>query len=323
MFVIKEIKRHFHHSFLQWVKRRVPRSRSVTLDQKRIFIFPSLPGFCFFIVLFVMLIAAINYQISMAFTLVFLLASVFVVAILHTFANLSGLTITAVRAVPVFAGDRIEFELLVSRSGSRDYYDVTFTWGEGVTESVTLRESSERTVKLHMLAKKRGWFKPKRLLIETFYPLGLLRAWTWVALDFDALVYPCPIEGKLQPTVSSHSEGGDLMPLLGSDDFYDFKQYQPGDSLKHVFWKSYAKGQTLQTKQYRAYAERRVWLDWAQFQGDIEQRLSQLCFLVLSLDKGVDVYGLRLPGIEIPPGSGEQHKARLLKTLALYGGSTQ
>ena len=46
----------------RWLDRRIPPSSSVTLDQRRIFIFPSATGFFFFLCLLVMLLAAINYQ---------------------------------------------------------------------------------------------------------------------------------------------------------------------------------------------------------------------------------------------------------------------
>lgn len=318
MTVAGDIKSHFRRRFFRWVRRRIPTARAVTLDLRRIFIFPSRAGLWFAALLLVMLLAAINYQNNMAFALVFLLASVFVVAILHTFANLSGLTITAVRALPAFAGERIEFEVLVARNSPREYYDVVFSWGPSATESVSLRDTSEALIKLHLPAQQRGRFTPSRLLIETFYPLGLLRAWTWVSLDINALVYPRPVASKLRRTQIHDSEVGDVCAAMGSDDFQDFKTYQPGDSLKHVFWKSYAKEQQLQTKHYQSYAEQRIWLEWDHFSGDVERRLSQMCYWVLNLDKSNDEYGVRLPGVEIKPASGEFHKACVLEVLALY-----
>jgi uncharacterized protein (DUF58 family) len=39
---------------------------------------------------------------------------------------------------------------------------------------------------------------------------------------------------------------------------------------------------------------------------------------VLKLDTGNDEYGLRLPGVEIAPGRGPEHREEMLKTLALF-----
>ena len=110
--------------FRTWINRRIPPSRSVTLNQKRLFIFPSRAGLFYGICLLVMLLAAINFQNNLSYALTFLLATLFVLAVLHTFANLSGLTIRAVRAQPAFPGQQTEFELQVSRGRRREYYGV-------------------------------------------------------------------------------------------------------------------------------------------------------------------------------------------------------
>ena len=82
----------------------------------------------------------------------------------------------------------------------------------------------------------------------------------------------------------------------------------------------FAKGQPLQTKQYTAYADRSVWLDWALFDGlPIEQRLSHLCHWVLEFDRTNEEYGLRLPGVVVPPGMGDGHRQKVLRHLALFG----
>jgi uncharacterized protein (DUF58 family) len=301
-----------------WLDRRIPPARSITLNQRGLFIFPSRTGFLFALLLLVMLIAAINYQNNMVFTLVFLLASVFIVTILHTFANLSGLSITTIRAFPAFVGDDINFELAVSAQANKDYFDINFSWPETESRLLSLSDSREKIIQLQLPAKKRGLFTPPRLRIETLYPLGLLKCWSLLALDIQAVVYPRPLACELVAAAATEAVEGEIIAVAGSDDFYQFKQYQPGDSLKHVFWKAYAKGQTLQTKHYASYREQRLWLDWQQFDGNTEQRLSKLCYWVLKLHKNNEDYGLRLPGIEITPDHTLAHQQRVLTALALF-----
>jgi uncharacterized protein (DUF58 family) len=89
--------------------------------------------------------------------------------------------------------------------------------------------------------------------------------------------------------------------------------------LRRIAWKSYARTEELQVKEFAAFVDRRVWLDYDHFAGmDRENRLSRLCSWVLKLSAGNDEYGLRLPGIEIPPGRGPEHRERLLRELALF-----
>jgi uncharacterized protein (DUF58 family) len=61
-----------------------------------------------------------------------------------------------------------------------------------------------------------------------------------------------------------------------------------------------------------------LWLDFVQAGAlGTEARLSRLCAWVLQADKLALNYGLRLPGLQISPSSGEVHKRQCLEALAL------
>ncbi len=314
------IRQRLRSRFQAWVNRRIPPARAVTLDQKRIFIFPSAAGFFFGLCLLVMLLAAINYQNNMSYALTFLLATLFIIAILHTFANLSGLTIRALRAQPAFPGQLSEFAVLIEKSKQRDHFALYLKWPDSTDALVNLVGEERTQVQLHTPVGARGWYSPGRLLLESTYPLGLLRCWTWVDLDLHALVYPQPKASAQLPGLATDKPDGAAVPIAGSDDFYGFRDYRPGDSPRQIHWKGLAKGQGMQSKQYVAYADRSVWLDWEMFAGlGIEQRLSHLCYWALEFDRSNEEYGLRIPGVVIEPGMGEKHRDRVLKELALYG----
>ena len=101
-----EWRRRSEERFKKWVNRRIPPAREVTLDQKRIFIFPSRVGLFFFFCILVMLMTAINFESNLSYGLTFWLVTLFIIATLHTYANLSGVTIRAVRAAPPGTGSR-------------------------------------------------------------------------------------------------------------------------------------------------------------------------------------------------------------------------
>ncbi len=306
--------------FRQWVNRRIPPAREITLDQRRIFIFPSRAGFFFGCSLLVMLVAAINFENNLSYGLTFLLATLFIVATLHTYANLSGLTIRALRAEPAFAGQQSDFHLMIERTKQRDHYALHLKWPTSSETLISLVADDSVKVQLHMAVAHRGWFTPGRLLLESNYPLGLLRCWTWLDLDLHALVYPRPLASAELPGLATDTPDGAAAMVFGNDDFYGFRHYRRGDSPRQVHWKGLAKGQGVLTKQYTAYADRSVWLDWDMFSGlGTEQRLSQLCYWVLEFDSHGDEYGLRLPGVTIEPALGEKHRDKVLQELALYG----
>jgi uncharacterized protein (DUF58 family) len=87
-----------------------------------------------------------------------------------------------------------------------------------------------------------------------------------------------------------------------------------------VHWKSFARGQALQSKEYAAVVSDTRWLDWSQFSGlGNERRLSALCYWVLDYHRRELEFGLRLPGRDLPPGKGDRHRSEALRMLALHG----
>lgn len=307
----------------RWLNERIPVERGVTLNQRRVFIFPDRVGLFFLLVLVVMLLAAINFQNNMAFALTFLLFSLFIVAILHTFSNLSGLRLEALRAQATFAGDSAEFEVQLRRPAGRAYHAIQLGWPGQPATTVSLLEQEAITVRLFHTAPQRGWLRPGRLSVSTVYPLGLLRAWTWVDLDFAALVYPQPLagprpigEGGADPRGQSRQQP---RWQKGSEDFYGFRPYRSGDNLRHVMWRAYAKGQRLQSKQFAELPVVSHWLNWDDCPGEREQRLSLLCHWVLELHRRSEAFGLRLPGESLPAAQGEAQRDKALRMLALFG----
>ena len=306
--------------FRRWIDRRVPPARKVTLNHKQIFIFPTRVGFSFFIVLLTMLLAGVNYENSLIFAVTFLLVSISIASILYTFNNLSDLTVTAVEAKPCFAGEYAGFEIMLSNDNGKPFENIVFKWQRSTPVTEDLILDRERHVTLYLKTEARGLMRPDRLLIETYYPVGLLRAWTWLDLDMSVIVYPKPIPGGEVTAVSISEHDGALLDVHGAEDFAGLIDYYPGASLNHVAWKSFARGQGMYLKNFSGYVDRRIWLEWDQFTGiDREIRLSRLCYCVLEVDRSNDEYGLRLPGLEIQPNKGAVHRSQVLKALALLG----
>lgn len=306
--------------FNRWLNRRMPPANSITLNQRKIFILPTRQGLIFALLVCAMVMAGINYQNSLVFALAFLLASLFMVAMLHTYRNLSGLSLVAGSTRPAFAGEEAEFTIVLKRLGDRTYESLQLGWNPNLMANANLVKEEEARVRLFVKAKRRGRYNPGRFLLQTLYPLGLFRAWSWIDLDMHTLVYPSPIAGgEIPSTTATSQEEGELILRDGAEDFYGLREYQPGDAIRHIAWRAYARSETLMTKQFAAYADRRVWLEWDHFPGmDRESRLSRLCYWVLQLNSRNDEYGLRLPGLEIQPGRGEAHRDGVLKALALF-----
>jgi len=90
--------------------------------------------------------------------------------------------------------------------------------------------------------------------------------------------------------------------------------------LKHMAWKVLARGGEAAVRSYTSLAAQPEWLDWSSLEGEEpEARLSQLCRWVLESDNAQRIYGLRIPGKEIPLGRGAAHRSACLRALAAFG----
>lgn len=305
----------------RWVARRIPPAAQVQLNQRRIFIMPSRVGGAFGLVLLLMLLAAINYENSLAYGLTFMLAALFIVAILHTYRNFSGLLLKAGVSGAVFVGEQARFRVRLE-SVEHAHQAVALGWPPAELQTLDIPPQGQRECELSQPAARRGWLHPPRMRVESRFPLGILVAWSWVDLDQAVLVYPRPLPGDL-PLAAGRGRDEDDEGVRatghGADDYQGLKSYQPGDSRRRLHWKAYSRGQGLLVKDFAALAGRDLWLDFLAIGGDPEARLSLLCHWVLQLDGRQQAYGLRLPGTELAPSHGDAHREACLRALALYG----
>ncbi|WP_243642319.1 DUF58 domain-containing protein [Marinobacterium mangrovicola] len=304
---------------------RFPRRRTVTLTQNRIYILPTGAGAGFCVVLVLLLLLGINYENNLAYALTFLLVSIFVISIIHTYGNLAGLQVSALAGRPCFRGDKAGFTLQLTAAPKRDYEQLCLCWDGGVSQMLDLTEERMTQVELACDAPERGWLDPGPLLVETRFPLGLFRAWTWIDTGLKTLVYPRPVSCASPPPAGGDG-GAEVSGVKsrGPEDFQGLARYEKGGSLHQVAWKVYARGQGLHLKQYAGTASEEIWLDWVTWHnGSVEEKLSGICFWALEFHQREQPYGLRLPGLILAPGSGESHRQRVLKALALFGRESQ
>jgi len=309
--------------FREWAlfRSRGPEPAPVFLSQRRVFILPTRNGFWFAGALFSLLVASIQYNLSLGYVLTFLLTGVGLLGIVHTFRNLAHLYVSPGRVDPVFVGDVARFTVCLDNRSGYDRYAVAMQSGAlGVPVYCDAPAVLVSSAILGIAAAHRGWFYPGRITLSTRFPLGLLRAWSYVELDRPCLVYPRPERTPLPQDAISAEYGERSIAAKGNDDFSGLRTHQLSDSPRHVAWKAVARGAEMLTKQFAGRADSRLWVDWEQLPPplDTERKISRLTGWVLDAEAQGLSYGLRIPGLEIAPSNGDVHCSACLKALALY-----
>jgi uncharacterized protein (DUF58 family) len=299
--------------------RAAPEPGPVVLSQRRVYILPTRHGTLFAFALALMLFSSINYGLSLGFILTFLLAGMGVVAVLHTYRNLAHLSVDAGRVEPAFVGEPVRFHLHFDNAQRFDRIAIEARCPPAQA-TIDVPANSSASLALALPAERRGWLRLSRVTLQTRYPVGLLRAWSYVRPDVRALVYPRPDDSALPPLSVVPGEAEAAQAGAGTDDFFGLRPYQAGDSPRHIAWKSVAREDIVLTKQFIGRGVSELWLDWANLPVafDVEARLSRLTRQVLLAEEAHVAYGLRLPGQTFGPDLGESHCQACLKALALF-----
>ena len=294
------------------------------LTQRRVYILPTKQGFAFALLLFIMLLGSINYSNSLGYFLTFLLASLSVVAIFHTYNNLLKLSFGPAICKPVFAEDEASFIVQVNNQNQQTRFSIETFTPQQIKTLADINENSVSTLKVKHAYEKRGLISLPRFKVESRFPFGLFRAWALIQFDQTQLVYPKPSSHSRLPVKNAGLSEGKKQLNTGTDDFKDLRTYVEGDPLQHVHWKSFARHQTLQTKEFSSTTSDELWLNYSDTTvSGMELKLSQITRWVLLAEKENLRYGLRLPNSAIEPSAGSTHQENCLKQLALFNSHEQ
>ncbi|MFA7504149.1 MAG: DUF58 domain-containing protein [Burkholderiaceae bacterium] len=315
--------------WLRRIERLIPGRRGAVagdfrLAQRNIYILPSRAGTIFIAVVLLMLLVSVNFGLSLGYALTFLLGSLGLVGMMHTFRNLSALVLRPDRVDPVFAGEFAEFGVSVRNPGRLERRAVALIAPGSVhAQFVDLPGGSQSHVAVPVRAPCRGWLEAPRLLVQTRFPLGVFRAWAWWQPAMRVLVYPHPEEAGIPLPASNGGGGGSDGGAGREDDLSNLRPWSPGDSPRRIAWKAIARSDSaeLLVKQFEGGEAGELVLDFDTLPErlEVEARLSRMTRWVLDAEHAGRRYSLRLAGRTIGPDSGPAHRADCLAALALHG----
>jgi uncharacterized protein (DUF58 family) len=255
--------------------------------------------------------------------LTFLLAGAGFVSMHMTHNTLRGMTLHLKPPPSGFAGEPLMLEVVLA-SPKRWLHGVGVGFEQTADRShdvfVDVPGGGQSAAHLALVPPHRGWLAVPTLRVETRYPLGLFRAWTIWRPAARALAWPAP-EHPAAPLPAAPAQAGESAATRASDsgEFDGVRAYRRGDALKRIVWKKTAKGGDLVSRDHQAPVQRELWLDWQHTHASgTEPRLSRLAAWVLAADAAGLAHGLRLPGVELAPGSGNAHRRASLDMLATW-----
>lgn len=298
----------------RWFEKRAPKSDVTILNLRNVYIFFSREGLLFAFLLIITFIAGINYGNNLVLGLCFYLISVWLVSFHVTFAHISGIQIQLLEVTMAEVGAPVWVTLQLhsdSRQPRRQlmlgfeqkhYLSLSQQLKSDKTQVLLPHLQNEQIVRLPIITNQRGELELPRLQISTVYPLGIMRAWSYIYFARTAWVYPKPeaFEGQVHYLALSN----DNLPIgsqysqyrQGQDDFEQLETYIAGESLARVSWPHVAQGRGMLTKRFADPIGHEQVLDYADMPAaHHEQKLAQLAYGAISLGQIGVPFAMRLP----------------------------
>ena len=305
-----------------WIKKRIhakrgPMTPLFELEYRHIFVLPTKFGWGFGFMLVFMALGGLNFNNNMALMLVFMLGTIAQLTTLIAYRNLSGLKLDTIHCDPVFCGEDAHFQVFVSNQDARQRFAIQAGFKQAQDcKDFKLNACESFTLKQATLT--RGWLEMPSFRLETRFPLGLFKAWSWVFPQTRCLVYPAP--ARRHPPLPNTGHGLSGRAVKGDgDEVHGLRKYQAGDSIQRVAWRASARHDELYSLEMETPQEEACELDWDLLKGgDVETRLSILTAWVIAADHKQLSFSLKLPGTILPAGIGASHRSQCLESLALY-----
>ena len=298
----------------------------VELQQRRIYLLPTTRGLFVILTAVVLLLVGINYQLSLAFVVAFLLAGLMQAALLVSYRNLRGLIVRAGRSPHCKPGESLIFSVaLSSPERNRDGIALT-TRADGASKisaksgPLSIAGDGTEVVPLVFTPTRRGLMPLRRIVVESRAPYGLIRAWSYVHFQWLGVIEAQPeTPPPPLPLTPGDNDGSASRNLHVAHDPDSLRDYAPGDSLKRVAWKQVAKSGDWYTRTGDSGQRQEIELAWLAVPlTDTEARLSRMAAWLLRAHNENCAYALTLPNGQLPLADGSQQLADASLLLAAY-----
>ena len=210
-----QLKRFFYGSGAQ--------AEPYLTNGKNVYILPTRSGIAFAVILLVMLVGAINYNNSLGYLFTFFLASISVVAILHTYKNVLRLKFQLGKPRSVFCGDTVSIPVYIEQHQSVNRYALSLEFEPSLNTSHkdSLKDifALKEKVELPLLTQKRGLMNVPRFTLASNFPLGLFRSWAHIHLSQTFIVYPTPAPHPPENPATHYRPDQEGDQGKGTDDF--------------------------------------------------------------------------------------------------------
>lgn len=295
----------------QWIAKRFQVDSVKTLLQKDVLVFIYKQGFLYLVLILITFIAGINYGNNLILGFCFLLSAILCISFYLTFKQLHDLKIEIVMPEVGQVNQPSIIRLMLKQQDKTVRY---LRIQSSQQEQMIYVNQVQQTIELPVLPQQRGLYEFGVIKVYSTYPLGLVRAWTYLYPKQKIWIAPKAHDWQKEHKNQSTSAHDSL------DEFKELRAFRQGDSYQNVAWKQVARGQGFFIKMFEAQANHQhLEIDYQQIPAlGHEEKLSFMMGLVEQCEQLGDDYALILPHARLESGQGYSQliQAKLLLAQA-------
>ena len=313
--------------FVRWLHLRFRYTGIRTLKQNEVLVFIYQQGFLYLALILITFIAGVNYANNLILGFCFLISAILCISFYLSFKQLHGVSLEVIVDEVGKVNEVFKVKIILQQAQASAKYlnfkisdiehpklnntDAKNSVHASQIQSVLFQEK-QQSVEIHLMPDQRGQFQIPPIQIYSTYPLGLVRAWTYIYLTENYWIAP---EAKaFSQNFQHYSNTGE--PDL--DEFKELRNFKSGDSLQSISWKQAARGQGLFVKQFEDLVDTHVMqIEYSKMpSGDHEEKLSFIMELVDQCEQSQTPYSVILPHAQTENGVGERHYIQVKTLLA-------
>ena len=292
-----------------------------------VFIIPTIRFFVYFAITFLGLSVAFSYENKVLFFLILVLVSFFVVSTLVANEIIRGLKLHRIKSEPTEAGKEIAIEVELRNEG-KFLISTIAVFPEFGFETVLKFDGGQKTgAIIRLFPMERGMYNSTWIKFQTEQPLGLFRAWKWLEIGEEIIIYPRPknsITRKENFPKSLNSNARDESSIATKiqqelqDNWIDFREWNQYIAKTKINWKKSLRYDQILVTEYSKKTAL-ILISWDQTKeiSSFDDRLSQIVYWLRSIKNKEDVFVIQLPAY-----SGLIQRAETKNILKLLSGAT-
>ena len=324
-------ERSWWQSLHRRIRQRSPARTHHLLGHNNIYVAPSAAGYVLAATLLILLVASINFQLNLGYALTFLITGSTIASLWMAHRNLRSIELRLGPLHPVFQGERATVPVILQSMHSlRERHAISLALHRTpdllAWVHTDIPKGQTSTIELAHVPHQRGWHLVPSIALESRFPLGVFRLWSYWQPDGYILVYPAP-EANAPPIRSGDAEVSTQTRLQSTSSNAEpdgVRSYQRGDTMHSIVWKKAATALAtgsgdLVVRSSTSTLSHTLWLDaHATGLSDTEAQIARLTAWVLYAHDQHWQWGLKLPsGQRIDPASDSQHLRHCLTALAV------